>query len=109
MKPPFKVIKIDGHPDLNVEWDAKLGRLPEGYPKGGDYGRNIVRLAGGQTQRSLKVTVIHELIHRLWEVTDLGRWLSVRSEELVVDSLAPWLVDTLRRNPALVEWLLAED
>ena len=49
-------------------------------------------------------TVLHEVLHACLHQSD-GE-LSVEQEERLVLSLAPLLLDTLRRNPELVAYLM---
>lgn len=52
------------------------------------------------------VTVMHELLHAVTEMCGLDHRLGVSEEEDVVTTLAPALVDVLRRNPELVAYLM---
>ena len=50
-------------------------------------------------------TLLHEVLHAIWEQTPLRSRESDEQEEVVVALAAP-LLDTLRRNPRLVEYLI---
>lgn len=50
----------------------------------------------------LRETLLHELLHGLLVPLELGH----KREERIVLTLAPALLDTLRRNPTLVRFLL---
>ena len=50
-------------------------------------------------------TLLHELLHALTDVTGLANEWDEDREEAVVRRLSPVLLDTLRRNPALVAYL----
>ncbi len=52
-------------------------------------------------------TLLHEVLHAAWGSTSLRSTGAHEHEEVVVDALAPVLLDALRRNPALVAFLLA--
>ena len=52
----------------------------------------------------LKETLLHEVIHCIWSTVNLRQ--RKLNEEDVIGSLVPTLLDTLRRNPTLVEYLL---
>lgn len=55
----------------------------------------------------LAETLLHELVHAVFASVGLDLRLS-ETEEDVVRSFAPLLLDTLRRNPQLVAYLTAE-
>ena len=104
---PKKVVFDDGD-EVTVEWNVKLGRLSEGYAKGGEaYGRHI-RLAGGQTRSQLRNSLAHEVAHHCWKKAGLGQWLSQKNEELVIDSFVPWFIQTIRENPELHDSLFED-
>lgn len=52
----------------------------------------------------LRDTLLHELLHALLVTLELDG----KKEERIVLALAPLLLDTLRRNPKLVRFLLGE-
>ena len=52
-------------------------------------------------------TLLHEVLHALTEMTGLHNEWSEEKEEAVVRRLTPALLDVLRRNPDLVEFLVA--
>jgi hypothetical protein len=54
----------------------------------------------------LRVAVMHELLHAIHDITDR---VGEKWEESQVTQDAPHIVELLRRNPALVAFLLAED
>lgn len=100
------MVSVDGT-DVSIEWDARLGRIGQ-YPKAGDYHRGKVRVSGGMMLRQEQVTVMHELMHHLWERTQLSNFLSSNTEELVLATLDSWIVQMLRDNPELVSFLTEE-
>ncbi len=51
-------------------------------------------------------TVLHEVIHAITDSTGLTETITHELEETIVNALAPTLLDTLRRNPQLVAYLL---
>ena len=108
MERPKRIVLDDGS-EVTVEWDAKLGRLHEGYGRAGDHSKGHIRIARGNLRRANRGLLLHEVLHELWQKADLRRFLSVKTEELVIDALVPWLLDTLRRNPDLAAFLLEED
>lgn len=106
MKRPTEV-KIEDSV-VKIEWDAKLGRLSEGYIRAGDHSPGKIRIAKGGSRRSDKVLLLHELLHELWVKSNLRPYFSRKTEEAVIDSLAGWLYIMLKDNPELAEFL-AED
>lgn len=58
----------------------------------------------------LRETVLHELLHAAWDCTALRIEPGlVGAEERIVTSLAPIVLDALRRNPQLVALLFGEE
>lgn len=53
-----------------------------------------------------RVALFHEVIHGC---DDLAGTNGIEEEEQIITALAPLLLDTLRRNPALVAYLTEED
>ncbi len=60
--------------------------------------------AGADTRRD---TLLHEVLHCLAFTAGLSAEWGSEKEETVVRRLSPLLLDALRRNPALVAYLLA--
>ena len=50
-------------------------------------------------------TLLHELLHQIWHMTEMDRKFKDSDEEAVVWSLAPRILALLRDNESLVEWL----
>jgi len=51
-------------------------------------------------------TLLHEMLHAIWYTVQAG--LDEDEQERVVGSIASTLLDTLRRNPSLVAFLLED-
>ena len=67
--------------------------------------RCIVRLDMQRPATKVAETLLHELLHCVWSQTP-GRAREFNEhEEEIVSSVAPWLLDMLRRNPDLVKYL----
>lgn len=70
----------------------------------------ITILRVGQSRASKRVTILHEILHAIIGESALkpdGRHKMVRDhEEAVVSTLAPWLLQVLRDNPKLIDYLL---
>jgi len=50
----------------------------------------------------LRETVLHEMLHCIFEHTGVDP----EEHETLIRSISPLLLETLRRNPELVEWLV---
>jgi hypothetical protein len=94
---------------LPVEWEVRLGRLAEGYARAADYGQGRIRMGRGNARRWQRTHLMHEVVHHLWKKAALSDVLSTKTEELVIESLIPWLVLMMRQNPELVEFIMEED
>lgn len=51
-------------------------------------------------------TLLHEALHTVLDLVGLNQDLGAEMEERVVNRLAPALLDLLRRNPRLVDYLM---
>lgn len=69
------------------------------------YGEGRILLDPAQMPAHMRMTLLHELLHACWHLTDRDH----ENDEAAVLALAGPLLDVLRRNPALVAYLLAED
>jgi hypothetical protein len=107
MKPPSLVVV--GGEAVPITAADNLGRFDGGYRVSGDYKNKRVRYVKGQTPENERATVLHELMHYLWERGRLEEFLSVKTEELVLVVLDSWLMKLLKENPALREYLFEEE
>ncbi len=72
-----------------------------------NYGDVQIILDPKQHDQHKRVALLHEIIHACWHVTDP---LDPNCcEEMAVRAITGPLLDTLRRNPDLIAYLLAED
>lgn len=68
----------------------------------------------GQARTQLRDTLLHEALHALLDTAGLtapGTYLTLHDhddQERLIASLSPLLLDTLRRNPALLTFLLED-
>lgn len=106
MSKPTKIL-VDGE-EVVVEWDAKLGRIPQGYPTGADYKGNRIRMSKHVRRNAARENLMHELMHKLWEAGGLTEEYKSSTEEYIITTLAGRLTDLLRDNPELVEFLTEE-
>ena len=74
-----------------------------------DVDRHRIIVASDLAPSLTRETVLHELLHALWDTTPLRLEPISKREEDVVTALAPPLLDTLRRNPKLVAYLTTEE
>lgn len=67
----------------------------------------VIKLDPDLPPDQLAVTLLHEVLHGIWYV---GANLAGKvTQEDAIDALTPTLLDTLRRNPALVSAILTEE
>lgn len=64
-----------------------------------------ITIAGSMGPDQARDTLLHEVLHGLLRIVNLIP--DDKEEERVVVALAPLLLDALRRNPGLVEYLVA--
>jgi hypothetical protein len=79
----------------------------DGHPLLGqcDTTATLIELEPDQSLQRLRDTVLHECIHAMATAADLG---DENTEEDWAARLTPYLLDFMRRNPSLLEWLLTE-
>lgn len=108
-KLPRIVALEERHADVT---QVRLGRLPTGHQKGGDYSRRgpfAIRIAQGSTSGEARYALLHESLHFCWERSGLGEQYSDATEESIISGLSGWLMVLLRENPDLVEFVTAEE
>lgn len=94
---------------VEVEWDKKdLPRMPGGYPQGGEYKNNTIKLSAYLRKSVIREWVLHEALHKVWEQAGLRDRYAATTEEYILSSLDGRICDLLRDNPDLVK-LLVED
>lgn len=64
-----------------------------------------INIDSEQGPDQLADTLLHEVLHAVWSAAGVHVGPVAKFEELVVASLTPTLLDTLRRNPDLVAYL----
>lgn len=69
----------------------------------------VIGLTTDQSPASMRDTVLHEVVPVLLEQTGIGRELEDDTEERYVTRLTPALLDLLRRNTELLEFLTHDD
>lgn len=70
-----------------------------------EYGRLRIILNPDQAEDHMRVTLLHEILHAVEDVTDQRHH---RTEEIIRQLAAP-LLDVLRRNPDLVAYLTGKE
>ena len=104
-----KLTKVKVEDDeVSVQWDAKLGRMPQGYPWGADFHKDRIRIAAHTRKAAAREHMLHELLHKIWEKSGLTDSYARTTEEFIITCLTGWLVDILRDNPELVEFITEE-
>lgn len=66
-----------------------------------DAQRGVITIDGTQTPTQLADTLLHEVTHALLEVTDLDTDVAER----VALAMGPGLLDLIRDNPRLIDWI----
>lgn len=66
------------------------------------YGECLIVLKPAQAESHKRMVLLHELMHFLWHAGDRLH----KEDETAISVLAAPLLDTLRRNPALVAYLM---
>lgn len=83
-------------------------RLPLDHWGMTDKARQVVALSPDQSEQRTRLTLLHEILHTLADITNLDG-IDPGVEERLVTQLAPALLDLLRENPALVSYLTDTD
>jgi hypothetical protein len=104
---PPKYVKIL-HKWFKITFDPDLTRIADAAGVCGPDTQDV-RIDGQLGRDTERETVLHELMHGIWNLTLLDRIYTEDQEEQVIWSLAPLLLTMLRDNPALVEYLLHQD
>lgn len=71
------------------------------------HGRLTIALDPTTTDPKQREVLLHEALHCLTEKAGITAELGAQQEEKLVDRIAPLLLDLLRTNPALVDYLRA--
>lgn len=103
-------IRKGGDPLLDVE-DESLKRVFADAVGAADHtlGKIMVReYPKGQSLDSARDTILHEIVHISMRIVGAPSWLSDSREEDIVSRISPVILDTLRRNPRLSEFLLSK-
>ena len=66
--------------------------------------QETITLHTGQSAGNLRDTLFHEVLHTCWH----AGCLPSGQEEEIIGTLSPLLLDTLRRNPRLIEFLFED-
>jgi hypothetical protein len=67
----------------------------------------LVRINPDRPKTAVAETLLHETMHCIWSATALRGHAAEEHEEAIVTGLAPLLLEVLRRNPDLVEFLVS--
>lgn len=73
-----------------------------------DHGELIIRI-NERAAGVVRETLVHELLHAFSDLAGLQEQYGAEIDEQWCRRLAPWLLDALRRNPDLVDFLLLND
>jgi hypothetical protein len=79
---------------------------------GGDHGETdhseLIIKINERATGVVRETLVHELLHALSDLAGLQEQYGAEADEQWCRRIAPWLLDTLRRNPNLVDFLLTD-
>jgi hypothetical protein len=73
-----------------------------------DHSKQTITIDPSQGDDQKADTLLHEVLHAVWAATGLYQTPAAKHEEVIVTTLSTTLLDTLRRNPALVSALVGE-
>lgn len=110
MEPPTKIqvgpyaYDVDISPEAGAR--AKVGEQNAHTVGNCDHSNQRINIDSEQGPDQLADTVLHEVLHAVWSTTGLHLGPAAKHEELAVGALSTLLLDTLRRNPALVSYLV---
>jgi|688.fasta_scaffold478306_2 hypothetical protein len=54
-------------------------------------------------------TLLHEILHAIFEVVGLKNHFEEKEEEQIIAAMSPTLLDTLRRNVEVTDYILGRD
>lgn len=97
-----------GDKTVEVTYHDHIGRHTGGYAVSGDYHRGKMRLRNGMDRARKRDVTVHELLHNIWEQTHLSDHYSQRTEEFIIMEMAGWIVQMMRDNPELVDYLMED-
>ena len=105
MNPPRSII-VGPHPyRVSLDLRGLVGDHAE--DRGSTFNETLsIALDGRLPASLLRETTLHEVLHAAWDQTPLKATGAADHEELVIDALAPMILEVLRRNPKLVAFLL---
>lgn len=72
-----------------------------------DHTQQVITVCPQQGGDQIRDTLLHETLHAVWFVSGIGTSTEL-SEELVVSMMCSLLLDTIRRNPELMGYLVQE-
>lgn len=85
-------------------YEVRLSADPE-HAGRTDSDRLIVSINDSIPQGGQQETLLHEILHAITNYTGIYNDLGHKKEEKVVNRIAPVLLDVVRRNLAVVEYL----
>lgn len=98
-------VKLVDDPDEAIARGTNHGTLGATHVDKG-----LIRLRGGgeQSEDQMRDTMLHEVLHAVVRLTYQEKSFAKSDDEDAVGAIATHLLDTLRRNPDLVAYLLSD-
>lgn len=115
MSIPSRII-VAGHPITVALVDDSDAPLAHGADRGTvgttNVGKGSIRLSARQSTHNMRDTLLHEVLHAVLICVSLDEqkdvFVNPRMNERVIEVLGTHLLDTMRRNPDLVDYLMAD-
>jgi Zn-dependent peptidase ImmA (M78 family) len=96
MKLPNKIIIFSI--EYKIQYEENLISEEHSLIKGQiDYRNNLIRLEKNRPEKDILVTLLHEIIHAIFDTLGIGKYVE-NNQETFIDSLSVGLIDTLLRN-----------
>lgn len=106
-----KAVTVGPH-TYTIEVSERRTKDGDGKYGWSDHHVTEIVLDPGQAPSQLRDTLLHETLHAVMNLIGVGKGdpplLDYAAEERLVNALSPLLLDMLRRNPPLVDFLLSD-
>lgn len=101
-----RTVKVGPHTyELRCDKRARADLAKKHLVGEADTSALVIRLDDRLAESALAETLLHEVLHCIWDQTPL-RVMDDDLEESIVSAFAPPLLDVLRSNPKFASWLM---